>query len=195
MKKIITIMGIMIILLLNGCTNKVEVILLPKSDGSVGKVLVSEGNKETLLNQPWQKVETKNLDKKEILSKEIIEANYKILLEGMPQEEKNYRLYFKFDSSELTEESNKVLKQLIKDLKSEPILQIDVIGYSDRAGDEAYNKILSLKRAKNIIAYLTKEGISNDMIVLDYYGEANPIVPTADGVPKKVNRRVEVTIK
>lgn len=188
-------MGIMIILLLNGCTNKVEVILLPKSDGSVGKVLVSEGNKETLLNQPWQKVETKNLDKKEILSKEIIEANYKILLEGMPQEEKNYRLYFKFDSSELTEESNKVLKQLIKDLKSEPILQIDVIGYSDRAGDEAYNKILSLKRAKNIIAYLTKEGISNDMIVLDYYGEANPIVPTADGVPKKVNRRVEVTIK
>lgn len=195
MKKIITIMGIMIILLLNGCTNKVEVILLPKSDGSVGKVLVSEGNKETLLNQPWQKVETKNLDKKEILSKEIIEANYKILLEGMPQEEKNYRLYFKFDSSELTDESNKVLKQLIKDLKSEPILQIDVIGYSDRAGDEAYNKILSLKRAKNIIAYLTKEGISNDMIVLDYYGEANPIVPTADGVPKKVNRRVEVTIK
>jgi outer membrane protein OmpA-like peptidoglycan-associated protein len=187
--------GIMITLLMSGCASKVEVILLPKDDGSVGKVSVSEGANETLLDKAWQKVETKNLDKKEILTKELVALKYGNLLEAMPEDVKNYRVYFQFDSPEIAKESDDVFKEIMKEIKSNPILQIDVIGYSDRAGDEAYNKILSMKRANRVIELLKAEGVNNEIIKIDYYGEANPIIATADGVAKKENRRVEVTIK
>ncbi len=195
MKIFIVMIGVVTTLLLSGCASKVEVILLPQADGKVGKVSVAEGANETLLDQAWQKVETKNLGTKEILTKEFVETKYKKLLDAMPEDVKNYRINFQFNSPDMTKESHDVFLQIIKEVKSNPILQIDVIGYSDRAGDEAYNKILSMNRANKVIELLKAEGINSDLIKLDYYGEANPIIATADGVLKKENRRVEVTIK
>lgn len=195
MKKFILITGLLTIFFMSGCTSKVEVILLPQSDGSVGKVIVTDNNKTTLLDQAWQKVETKNLGQKEILSKQTIESKYSELLKTMPEEIKNYRLYFEFDSLTMTETSSNMFKEIINELKSNAVLQIDVVGYSDRAGDAEYNKILSMERAQNVIELLKAAGIAHHIIKLDYYGEKNPIIPTADGVAKKENRRVEVTIK
>lgn len=178
-----------------GCASKVEVILLPQEDGKVGEVTITDNNKTVSLNKAWQRVETKNLSNKEILSKELVSSKYKELLEALPDAIKNYRLYFKFDSSAMTKSSRNTLKQIISDIKSSSVLQIDIVGYSDRAGDDKYNKILSKKRAKNVKKLLKAQGIDQKIIKLEYYGEKNPIVHTADGVAKKINRRVEVTIK
>lgn len=195
MKNLIVLVSLMVAFFMSGCSNKVVVILLPKADGSVGKVSVTENNSTTLLDKPWQKIETQNNGKTEILSQEVVKSQYKELLQGMPEEANNYRLYFKFDSPFVTNASYNILKKVVQDIKSRPVLQIDVIGYSDRAGKESYNKILSLKRAKAVMKYMIKEGINSDIIRLDYYGEANSLVHTADGVANKQNRRVEVTIK
>jgi len=173
---------------------KVDVISLPQADGKVGKVVVSDDDKTTMLDQAWQKVETKHLDKKEILSKEIVESKYRDLLEAMPEEPNNYRMYFKYDSTDIVGDS-KILMQIVEDITSNPTLKVDVIGYTDRAGDDAYNKILSMKRAQKVVKLLESKGIDNKLIALDYYGEENPIVPTEDGVANEQNRRVEVTIK
>lgn len=195
MKNISLIVVLMITFLLSGCTNKVAVILLPQVDGTVGKVFVSEDDKTTVLNQAWQKVNTKNNGKTEILSKEQVESQYEILLEGMPEELETHLFYFQLGSSNMTNVSTNMLKQITQDIKSKTFLQIDVIGYSDRSGKESNNKVLSLKRAKKVAEYLKKEGINSDIIKVDYYGETNLIVPTADGVANKYNRRVELTIK
>ena len=129
------------------------------------------------------------------MSKKLVDVQYEKLLEGMPEEVENHLLYFKFGSSKMTNKSKKILKKITQDMKSKPILQVDVIGYTDRAGKESLNKILSLNRAKNVATYLKKKGISIDIIKVDYYGETNLIVPTADGVANRYNRRVELTIK
>ncbi|EDZ63238.1 protein containing Outer membrane protein, OmpA/ MotB, C-terminal domain [Sulfurimonas gotlandica GD1] len=179
----------------SGCSSKVDIILLPQADGSVGKLIVTDNGKEVILDKAWQKVEISNLDKKEILSKESVQNEYKTLLDEMPKEAKNYRLYFKFDSSDMTSESIATIEKIIKDIEANNILQIDVIGYTDRAGKAAYNKVLSMKRAKNVIKVLTDNGVNSKIISLDYYGEANPIIETDDGVAKKRNRRVEITLK
>lgn len=186
---------IVLALFFNACSNKAEFILLPQEDGKVGKIVVTEDGREVLLDKAWQKVNTGNFNKIEILSKETVETKYISLLKSMPTSMKNYRLYFNFDSSNLSNDSTNILAELIKEIKSNPFLQIDVIGYSDSAGDKAYNKILSMKRAKNVIELLKREGIDEKFISLYYYGEANPLVETADGVAKKENRRVEITIK
>lgn len=175
--------------------NEVEVILLPQADGKVGKVTVSDGGKETTLDQAWQRVETKNLDNKEILSKEDVESKYGLLLEAMAEKMKNYSLHFKYDSPDMTDESIAVFRQIIEDMKSEYASQIELNGYSDRAGDEAYNKTLSMKRAQKVLELLKNEGVSNDVVSVNYYGEANSVVPTEDGVANESNRRVEVSVK
>lgn len=183
------------LVLFSGCSSKVDIILLPQADGSVGKLIVTDNGKEVILDKAWQKVEISNLDKKEVLSKESVQSEYKTLLDEMPKEAKNYRLYFKFDSSDMTSESIATIEKIIKDIKANNILQIDVIGYTDREGKAAYNKVLSMKRAKNVIKVLKDNGVKSEIISLDYYGEANPVVKTDDGVAKKVNRRVEITLK
>ena len=195
MKYLIASIGLIVLFVLGGCSNKVEVVLLPQDDGSVGEIIIYEDSKEVVLDKPWQKVETDNLDKKEILSKEIVEAKYETLFSSMPKEVKSYRFYFKFGSSDIVDKSKNMFDKVVKVIKDDDILEIDVIGYTDRAGDDAYNRILSLKRAKKIVDMLKSKGVDEKMISLKYYGEANPVVYTADGVPRKVNRRVEVTLK
>lgn len=194
--KTFNLISLMIVMLLfSACTNKTEFILLPQEDGKVGSITVTQDGKEVVLDQAWQKVTTGSLYEKETLSKEIVESNYTLLSQSMPSTMKNYRLYFNFDSSELTAKSNRILKKVIKEIKSYSVLQIDVIGYSDSAGNDAYNEILSMRRAKNISKILKKAGIDEKLISIFYYGEANPLVKTIDNVAKKENRRVEITIK
>ena len=186
---------IVLALLFGACAKKTEFILLPQEDGKVGKIVVSENGKEVMLDQAWQKVDTGNLNKKVILSKEIVESKYGSLLESMPKTMKNYRLFFASNSSSITGNALDVIAQVIQEIKANKVLQIDVIGYSDSAGNDESNKILSMKRAKKVIELLKKEGIDEKLISLNYYGEANPLVKTADGVAEKENRRVEITIK
>lgn len=194
--KIFTLVNVIILtLLLSACSNKTEIILLPQEDGKVGQIIVTEDAKEVVLDKAWQKVDTGNLEKKEILSKKTVESKYDSLFKLMPKTMKNYRLYFNFDSSGLASNSTNILEEVIKEIKLNTILQIDVIGYSDTAGDKAYNEVLSMRRAKNIIKILKNEGVDEKIIALYYYGEANPLVKTADGVARKENRRVEITIK
>jgi len=195
MKQFLFIIGLMAVFIFNGCSNKVEVLLLPEKDGSVGKIIVIQNSKEIILDKPWQRVNTANLDKIELISKESVESDFGSLLDAMPKDVKNYRFYFKFGSSDMVDKSAGKFNEIVKHIKDNGILRIDVIGYTDRAGDDAYNKKLSMFRAKKIVNMLKAKGVDEKIISLEYYGEANPVVQTADGVPRKVNRRVEVTLK
>jgi len=181
-------------LFLSSCSNRAEIILLPEN-GKVGQIVVTEDGNEVVLDQAWQKVDIQNIEKKETLAKEDVENRYSSLLESMPKTLSNYRLYFKFDSSDLTNKSYATLKTIVKEIKSNNVLQIDVIGYTDRAGEKKYNEVLSMKRAEAVSKLLQSKGIDKEKIYIFYYGEANPIVKTADNVPLRKNRRVEVTIK
>ncbi|MFT5835663.1 MAG: outer membrane protein OmpA-like peptidoglycan-associated protein [Sulfurimonas sp.] len=174
--------------------DQTEIILLPQENGKVGKVIVRDNGKEVILDKAWQKVETSNLDKKEILSKEIIDAKYAQLLKEVPKKPNNYRIYFKNNSTDSVNAID-IFPRLIKDIKSNFALEVDIIGYSDRTGNDEYNKVLSLKRAKRVSMLLIEAGIDSKIIVINYHGEKNPVVETEDGVANELNRRVEVTVK
>ena len=70
---------------------------------------------------------------------------------------------------------------------------IRVIGHADRAGSIAYNKTLSLKRAKTVRQALVAEGVARDAISISGRGESEPMVPTADGAREPQNRRVHIS--
>jgi len=55
-------------------------------------------------------------------------------------------------------------------------------------------KKLGLKRAESMQQRLTKYFTLNQSIQLISYGEGDPLIPTADGINKAENRRVEIEI-
>lgn len=175
--------------------DNVEVLLLPQDDGSVGKLIVYKDSKEAILDEAWQRVQTDNLDKKEILSEELVANQYKELFEALPEPLKTYRLNFQFDSSDITDDSIVALKEISQEIQSSSAIHVDVIGFTDKVGDKSYNRTLSMERAKKVVELLESNGIDAKMIHSDYYGEAYPIEKTDDNIPSKLNRRVEVTIK
>ena len=71
---------------------------------------------------------------------------------------------------------------------------IDVNGYTDSTGSDAYNLKLSQQRANAVAGAFIQRGISPPRILPVGYGKADPVASndTADGRAK--NRRVEVRI-
>ena len=75
---------------------------------------------------------------------------------------------------------------------------IDVVGYTDRLGSNAYNKKLSQQRADSVKNYLVGKGVAASRLRAEGRGEASPVVTCTDKNRTALieclapNRRVEV---
>lgn len=177
-----------------GCANNVNIVLLPEEGGKVGKIEVEDKGKKTIVDKPYQNIELIEGSSKILTQKEVSEK-YKKEISALPKKPKSFLLYFEWDSNKIAKKSSTTYKNILNHIKRNEVLYIEVIGHTDRAGDKNYNKILSLKRAKKVETLLLKNGINKDIITIYYYGESAPLVKTADNIPRKVNRRVEVILK
>jgi outer membrane protein OmpA-like peptidoglycan-associated protein len=70
--------------------------------------------------------------------------------------------------------------------------RIDVSGFTDLAGTQAYNLRLSQRRADAVAGYLMKQGVPKNVMDVKWFGKEHPRVPTPDGVREPQNRRVEI---
>lgn len=182
------------ILIFTGCANNVNIVLLPEEGGKVGKIEVEDKGKTTIVDKPYQNVELVEGSSKILTEKEVKEK-YQEEISALPKEPKSFLLYFEWDSDKISKKSNKTYKKILSDLKENDFIYIEIIGHTDRAGNKGYNRKLSLKRAKKVEKLLIKNGIKKDIISIYFYGESAPLVKTADNIPRKVNRRVEVILK
>jgi outer membrane protein OmpA-like peptidoglycan-associated protein len=107
-----------------------------------------------------------------------------------------FTLFFLFDSAtELAPQSLATVEKLKAVLATWPAPQVVVIGHTDRAGSQELNDRLSLRRARSAAAFLVKQGIAARQIEIAARGKREPLVPTADGAPNRMNRRVVITIQ
>ena len=104
-------------------------------------------------------------------------------------------VYFDFDKSNVKPEAAQILDKAIADAKAGGTPSISVTGHADRSGSEDYNLGLSLRRADSVREYLINGGVTAEQITVSGRGEAEPAVPTADGVQEPRNRRVEVIVQ
>jgi len=79
-------------------------------------------------------------------------------------------------------------------LKDNPLIIVEVAGYTDSIGPLSYNQSLSEKRAKSVVTYLTAKGIGTDRLKYKGYGSAAPIADNVTNAGRKLNRRTEVRI-
>jgi len=102
---------------------------------------------------------------------------------------------FEFNSADINKSSFNELKMLIKLLKTNPQIKIELSAHTDDVGSNAYNLKLSNKRANSVKEFLLNNEIKEEQIVAKGYGEGKPAyLPVEDEVNRAKNRRVELEV-
>ena len=107
--------------------------------------------------------------------------------------EREFMVFFGFNRANLTPQALATIRQAVTAVRESGSAAIRVVGHTDRVGSIAYNKVLSVLRAKSVQKALVSEGIAEDSISISGRGESEPMVPTADGVRESQNRRVHIS--
>ena len=103
-------------------------------------------------------------------------------------------LYFRHDSTQIVEASRPVLDEVIELLKRFPALKLEVGGHTDSAGDDIYNRDLSLRRAQDMVQFLAAAGIDAQRLIPRGDGETQPIANNSTSAGRAENRRIELKV-
>src|SRR6266508_2761957 len=99
---------------------------------------------------------------------------------------------FDFDKATIKPESQPIVDQIVKLLKTNPSLDLTVEGHTDNVGQPAYNQRLSGSRATSVVAALTAQGIEARRLKAVGYGQDKPIADNSTDDGRAKNRRVEL---
>jgi len=100
---------------------------------------------------------------------------------------------FDFNRTALDSSARAALDQQVKWLKANPHVRMTVVGHADKVGTDAYNNRLGLRRAKAVVAYLARHGISRGRLdAVESRGESEPVVQTEDR--ERRNRRTVTSV-
>jgi OOP family OmpA-OmpF porin len=102
-----------------------------------------------------------------------------------------FTVYFKFDSTELTDASNGSMFDIMQKIRSHKPKTVSVVAHTDLAGAAKYNKAWSDLRAAALEKLLKGAGAKN--INLMSMGDSDPIVDTKK--PNQTNRRAVIIFK
>ncbi len=172
-------------------------VVLPNPDGSAGQITVDDGQNKVVLNQPYAASEIKkgaatnvNLDSGQV------QQIFGTALDAQPIPPKRFVLLFENNTDIMTLDSFRDdYRRVRDDIKSRPVYQVEVIGYTDTMGTQQYNQALSLKRAGAIRERLAKEGVDSKAISIAGRGKLDLAVATADQVSNPKNRRVVIIVR
>jgi peptidoglycan-associated lipoprotein len=98
-------------------------------------------------------------------------------------------VYYEFDSIDLKEDGEVILKKNAEWLKANPSARVEVEGHCDDVGSAEYNLALGAKRAQAARDFLLKEGIAPDRLVTISYGKEAPACFDPDEECRVKNRR------
>ena len=107
---------------------------------------------------------------------------------------RTFLVFFDWNKADLTDRARQIIGEAAS-ARNQGVTRIEVNGYTDRSGTDQYNQGLSVRRANAVAAELLRRGVPRNQIVTRGFGEANPLVPTADGVREPQNRRVEIILR
>lgn len=86
------------------------------------------------------------------------------------------------------------LESLALFLKNNPKLRVEIGGHTDAMGQAETNRDLSEKRARSVCEFLTANGIAQERLLFQGYGESRPLAANDSPQGRLKNRRVECKI-
>jgi outer membrane protein OmpA-like peptidoglycan-associated protein len=104
-------------------------------------------------------------------------------------------IFFNTASSDLLPTSNTELDKLLRLMKANPTMRIEVGGHTDDVGADADNQKLSEDRASAVAKFLTGYGIDAARVSSKGYGETRPMASNGTDEGRALNRRTEITVQ
>jgi OOP family OmpA-OmpF porin len=103
---------------------------------------------------------------------------------------------FDFDKAVLKPAGKEAIHGIDEEIKASKtkVISIDVVGYTDSIGTDAYNQQLSVRRANAVKEYMVSEGIDPGLINVKGMGKADPVASNATAEGRAQNRRVEISV-
>jgi outer membrane protein OmpA-like peptidoglycan-associated protein len=108
---------------------------------------------------------------------------------------RNFLVFFDWDSATLTSQAQNIVRSAASEAQRAGKVRLRLTGHADRSGSNRYNQGLSMRRAVAVRSQLQRLGIGRNDIAVFARGEAEPLVPTADGIREPQNRRVEIILE
>ncbi|HSO88659.1 MAG TPA: OmpA family protein [Draconibacterium sp.] len=105
-----------------------------------------------------------------------------------------YNIYYETDSFRILPQSESELQNLVTFLKNNSVLKIEIQGHTDSSGNAEANQILSQRRAKSVVEYLTRNGINTNRLKFGGYGDKVPIASNETVEGRMLNRRTTIKI-
>lgn len=108
-------------------------------------------------------------------------------------------IYYDFDKWNIRPDAAKELDKLVKLLKDNPDIDIEMGSHTDVRGSDQYNQVLSDRRAYAAVQYLIRSGIDPRRLTWKGYGESVLVNECANGVhcseeKHQENRRTEFKV-
>ncbi len=108
-------------------------------------------------------------------------------------------VFYDYDKSEVRRDAEPLLNEVVKMMKDNPKLSIEIQSHSDSRGSDAYNIALSNRRAQVVVNYLASKGIDKKRLKSKGFGESQPVNKCVDGVEcteveHQKNRRTEFIV-
>jgi peptidoglycan-associated lipoprotein len=112
-----------------------------------------------------------------------------------PADLNEQRVFFAFNSSEISEEAqNNLLGQALY-MKNHPDTKIQIAGNCDERGSTEYNLALGAKRANAAKEVIVEDGVESSRISTISYGKERPLVKGSGEEVWKWNRNATTTVK
>lgn len=136
-----------------------------------------------------EEITTKNFQTELVMDRIILEKA--IVVEN---------IYYGYDSANIRSDAAVELDKLVRFLKDNPEIKIELGSHTDSRGGDEYNRDLSQRRAESAVSYIISQGIDKNRIRARGYGETQPIAandnPDGSDNPegRQKNRRTEIKV-
>ena len=187
------------------------IVSLTKADGSVISVQTDslgrykfnldgdeeyniKGAKTDFRNAETENISSVGLNKSTVLKKDLIldpiEINKEIKIEN---------IYYDLDKSEIRADAAVELDKLVKTMKENPSIWIELGSHTDSRANDKYNLKLSQARAEAAVKYIVSRGVDRQRIAAKGYGETKLLKECTNGKncteeQHQQNRRTEFKI-
>ena len=175
---------------------EIEIAVSSSEDGTY-KMVLPLGKKYTLIaSAEGYSSDQRVVDVSTVSSYQEIERDFYLdpTQELLTKTVKLNNVFFEFNTATLIPESKAEMDRVVKTLRENPGLSIEIQGHTDSTGGDSYNDKLARERIATIMRYLTTRGISAFRLTTAGFGEKAPIADNSTEEGRERNRRVEFRI-
>lgn len=174
------------------------IVLLPETDGKVGRVTVTNQAGTVQLEHPYAAARVDNSS----VAPEVVTIDegrvrqlFGGVLDALPLAQVRFQLYFQQATDQLVPESAAMLVDVVRAIRERRSTDVSVVGHTDTTGDSKLNYELGLRRARAVVELLQQSGAEASVLNAASHGESDLLVQTGDNVAEPKNRRVEIVVR